>query len=135
MQGIDPLLQQTQTFSEKTIKERSNQGRHLVKSHPTKPQETSNPQPGTCKETVDVLQQRAKDQNQPAELPTDFTTALPNETTSASRVGTSPKVGWMNPLTLPDTNLKLSLNTPKVKVESPTPTKQTQQEPETEVRR
>ena len=127
MQGINPSLQPTQTFSEKTIKERSNQGRHLVKSHPSKPQETSNLQPGTYKETVDVVQHKAMDRNQPAELP--------NQTTPVSRVKTSPKVGWTTPLTLPETKLKLNLDTPRVKVELPTPTKQIQHKPEPALRR
>ena len=39
-------------------------------------------------------------------------------------------MGWSSPPTLLDTNLKLSSDTPKVKVELPTPTKQTQREPE-----
>ena len=54
MHGINPLLQPTQTFSEKTIRERSNQGRHLTKSHSTKPEENKSMQPGTHKETADV---------------------------------------------------------------------------------
>jgi len=61
MQGINPLLQPTQTFSEKTIKAQANQRRQLVNSQPTQPQQTSNLQQAAHKETADAAQHKAMD--------------------------------------------------------------------------
>ena len=72
----------------------------------------------TLKETVDVVQHKATNQNQSNSKITELPV-----TTAVSKVQSSPKVGWAKPPTLPNSNIKLKPDIPRIKVEVASPPK------------